>query len=247
MIQGSLYTRPTGASTEKAWESPFYSLNKTPLSEIERRERKSYEDTFCKDTVNVADQRELLMKSFNKSGQINILLITQRAGGAGISLPEAKYCVLYNTENTPNLDEQAMMRGLRASSKTGIRIYRLVMAESMEEWSMAEYVQRMKRSYMITDWKDTEEKRDFYSRYQEQPEPYKQEVKALVDTFHESYTKEIKNRSAEESEPLPLAHALESKEYFGSIEEKSKSSAKHDWWYFQGKSYKGEEEVSAVF
>ena len=62
-----------------------------------------------------------------------MLLISLRAGGAGLNLTAASYVVLYDPWWNPAVESQAIDRTHRIGQTSSVIAYRLLMRESVEE------------------------------------------------------------------------------------------------------------------
>lgn len=242
VIKGAPMKWPSGDAKEKHWANPFYASRKR-LESGDNTEQLI--TTFSKEygDLRKEDQRNKHMKQFNdnKNGTTHILLMTQKAAGVGLNLPEAKHVVVFSSEDTPNLDDQAMMRGLRSDSRSGTHVYRLLMSETSEEWAVNEHVQRMKRSFMILEWQNEEGKRNFYKSFEKPDEGTQEETHELIALVNKEHKKILPNEGEKDDNVEELAAFQNSKDYFHAMDRPG--VPKERWWVFQGKNHKDDEPV----
>jgi SNF2 family DNA or RNA helicase len=68
-----------------------------------------------------------------RSGQVPIFLISLKAGGFGLNLPEADYCFLLDPWWNPATEAQAVDRTHRIGQTKTVLVYRLVARDTIEE------------------------------------------------------------------------------------------------------------------
>ncbi|GMG17169.1 unnamed protein product [Phytophthora fragariaefolia] len=78
-------------------------------------------------------KRANIVESFNADPSIDILLVTTSVGGLGLTLTGADTVIFIEHSWNPFVDLQAMDRAHRIGQKRIVRVYRLVMEESLEE------------------------------------------------------------------------------------------------------------------
>ncbi|KAJ4791300.1 chromatin remodeling 1 [Rhynchospora pubera] len=79
------------------------------------------------------DERKRQIEAFNEMGSnLNIFLLSTRAGGLGINLTAADTCILYDSDWNPQCDLQAMDRCHRIGQTKPVHVYRLATANSVE-------------------------------------------------------------------------------------------------------------------
>jgi ATP-dependent helicase STH1/SNF2 len=69
----------------------------------------------------------------NAENEINIFLLSTRAGGLGINLQSADTVIIYDSDWNPHADLQAMDRAHRIGQTKEVRIFRLITERSVEE------------------------------------------------------------------------------------------------------------------
>ena len=79
------------------------------------------------------DVRYRLVTEFNESEGPRMLLISLRAGGAGLNLGSADSVVLFDRGWNPAVEEQAIARAIRFQREKGLHVFRFLVADSIEE------------------------------------------------------------------------------------------------------------------
>ncbi|QXM05427.1 DEAD/DEAH box helicase [Crassaminicella indica] len=79
------------------------------------------------------NDREKVIKNFEKSENNNIFLISIKAGGTGINLSSANYVIIYDPWWNPAVENQAIDRAYRIGQKKKVNVYRLITKDSIEE------------------------------------------------------------------------------------------------------------------
>jgi len=79
-----------------------------------------------------ASERERRVASF-QAGEAELFLISLRAGGTGLNLTAADYVVHLDPWWNPAVEDQASDRAHRIGQTRPVTIYRLVMADSIEQ------------------------------------------------------------------------------------------------------------------
>ena len=72
-----------------------------------------------------------------KSGTAPVFLISLKAGGVGLNLTEADYCILLDPWWNPATEAQAIDRIHRIGQTKNVMVYRLVAKDTIEEKVMA--------------------------------------------------------------------------------------------------------------
>ncbi|KAI8799742.1 P-loop containing nucleoside triphosphate hydrolase protein [Cladochytrium replicatum] len=79
-------------------------------------------------------RRALLIRLFNQpESDIFVFMISTRAGGMGINMTAADTIILFDSDLNPQVDIQAMARAHRIGQKKIVRIYRLIVKDTIEE------------------------------------------------------------------------------------------------------------------
>merc|ERR550525_1330004 len=85
-----------------------------------------------------ADERADMLKVFNsKDSEYFIFLLSTRAGGLGLNLQTADTVVIFDSDWNPHQDLQAQDRAHRIGQKNEVRVLRLMVVNSVEEWILA--------------------------------------------------------------------------------------------------------------
>lgn len=77
--------------------------------------------------------RQANIDRFNESPDVNLFLLSTRAGGLGINLTAADTCIIYDSDWNPQQDLQAQDRCHRIGQTKPVMIYRLVTANTIDE------------------------------------------------------------------------------------------------------------------
>jgi len=72
-----------------------------------------------------------------KTGKAPVFLISLKAGGVGLNLTEADYCILLDPWWNPATEAQAIDRVHRIGQTKNVMVYRLVAKDTIEEKVMA--------------------------------------------------------------------------------------------------------------
>ncbi|WP_158437720.1 DEAD/DEAH box helicase [Naasia lichenicola] len=72
-----------------------------------------------------------------RSGEVPVFLISLKAGGFGLNLAEADYCILLDPWWNPAAEAQAIDRAHRIGQTNTVHVYRLVAADTIEQRMMA--------------------------------------------------------------------------------------------------------------
>ena len=81
-------------------------------------------------------RRDEVIERF-RSGEVPVFLISLKAGGFGLNLAEADYCVLLDPWWNPAAEAQAVDRAHRIGQTRPVHVYRLVARDTIEEKVMA--------------------------------------------------------------------------------------------------------------
>jgi SWI/SNF-related matrix-associated actin-dependent regulator of chromatin subfamily A member 5 len=96
------------------------------------------------------DDRESQIADFVRpDSDINIFLISTRAGGLGLNLMTANIVVLYDSDWNPQMDLQAMDRAHRIGQTKVVQVFRLVTPNTMEEKMIERQTLKLKLDNMI--------------------------------------------------------------------------------------------------
>ncbi|KAI9364554.1 SNF2 family N-terminal domain-containing protein [Pilaira anomala] len=79
-------------------------------------------------------ERQNLIDDFNDNQDIDVFLLSTKAGGFGINLTSANVVVLYDLDFNPQNDRQAEDRAHRVGQTKDVRIIKLISEDSVEEY-----------------------------------------------------------------------------------------------------------------
>ena len=89
---------------------------------------------LCRIDGSVAqDDRRQQIKDFNEDPDVNLFLLSTRAGGQGINLASADTVILFDSDWNPQQDLQAQDRAHRIGQKNPVIVYRLATKGTAEE------------------------------------------------------------------------------------------------------------------
>ncbi|KAI9491570.1 SNF2 family N-terminal domain-containing protein [Zychaea mexicana] len=93
-------------------------------------------------------ERQERIDQFNEDKDIDVFLLSTKAGGFGINLTSANIVVLYDTDFNPQNDRQAEDRAHRVGQTRDVTVYKMVAENSVEEHilRMADIKLRLDRS-----------------------------------------------------------------------------------------------------
>lgn len=98
--------------------------------------------------------RQILVDNFNKNNDVNVFLISLKAGGVGLNLTSASNVIHYDLWWNLSVENQASDRTHRIGQKNNVTIYKLIMNDSIEEKIID--IQNLKKDLIntILDFKD---------------------------------------------------------------------------------------------
>lgn len=80
------------------------------------------------------DERKRIVNDFNNSeSDVNVFLLTTRAGGLGVNLQTADTVIIFDSDWNPSMDQQAQDRAHRIGQRREVLVLRLLTAKSIEE------------------------------------------------------------------------------------------------------------------
>jgi len=79
------------------------------------------------------EDRQENIDRFNETDEVNIFLLSTRAGGLGINLTAADTCIIFDSDWNPQQDLQAQDRCHRIGQTRPVVVYRLVTAKTIDE------------------------------------------------------------------------------------------------------------------
>merc|ERR550519_1550952 len=79
------------------------------------------------------EDRQANIDRFNETDEVNIFLLSTRAGGLGINLTAADTCIIYDSDWNPQQDLQAQARCHRIGQTKPVMVYRLVTKNTIDQ------------------------------------------------------------------------------------------------------------------
>ncbi len=79
------------------------------------------------------DEKDFVLERFKSSDTPKLLLMSLRAGGVGLNLPEASTVILFDRWWNPALEEQAIARADRFGRKNILHVFKFIVSNSVEE------------------------------------------------------------------------------------------------------------------
>lgn len=80
----------------------------------------------------IEDRRER-MHLFNTGNDVNIFMLSTRAGGLGLNLQTADTVIIFDSDFNPQMDLQAQDRAHRVGQKNQVRVFRLITESQIEQ------------------------------------------------------------------------------------------------------------------
>jgi non-specific serine/threonine protein kinase len=107
--------------------SQFVKSLKIIEDEVKRKNIKySYIDGQTK-------KRDVQIKKFQEDDNINLFLLSLKAGGVGINLTAADYVILFDPWWNPAVETQAVDRSHRIGQTKKVMVYKLIVKDTVEE------------------------------------------------------------------------------------------------------------------
>ncbi|HHY82552.1 MAG TPA: DEAD/DEAH box helicase family protein [Clostridiales bacterium] len=110
----------------------IFSQFTTMLKLIRQRLQKLRIQTFYLDGDTEAQERNMMVKSFN-DGEKEVFLISLKAGGTGLNLTGADTVIHYDPWWNPAVEEQASDRAYRIGQKKAVHVMRMITRGTIEE------------------------------------------------------------------------------------------------------------------
>eukprot|EP00054_Salpingoeca_dolichothecata_P030851 m.254826 g.254826 ORF g.254826 m.254826 type:complete len:524 (+) comp26732_c0_seq31:2449-4020(+) len=95
-----------------------------------------------------AKERFRMVTRFNENPNLNLFLISTRAGGVGLNLTSANVVVIFDPNWNPAHDLQAQDRAFRIGQTRDVTVYRLIAAGSLEELVYARQIYKQQLANM---------------------------------------------------------------------------------------------------
>ncbi len=103
--------------------------------------------TFCRIDGSIAD-RGSVVESFQRPGGPDLMLLSLKAGGVGLTLTAADHVFILDPWWNPAVEDQAADRAYRIGQENPVLVHRLVAQDTIEERIMA--LQRHKRALLAS-------------------------------------------------------------------------------------------------
>eukprot|EP00388_Colpodella_angusta_P011897 GDKJ01030285.1.p1 GENE.GDKJ01030285.1~~GDKJ01030285.1.p1 ORF type:complete len:1113 (+),score=257.90 GDKJ01030285.1:343-3339(+) len=98
-----------------------------------------------------SSERQESIENFNKPGtDVDIFILSTRAGGLGINLATADVVILFDSDFNPQMDLQAMDRAHRIGQKKPVRVFRLVTDGTVEEKIVERALKKLKIDALVS-------------------------------------------------------------------------------------------------
>ena len=101
------------------------------------------------DGTVAADDRRQAMLEFQSNADIDVFLLSTRAGGLGVNLVAADTVIIFDSDWNPHMDLQAMDRAHRIGQKKTVMVYRLATAATVEEKVLSAAKQKLKLEQLV--------------------------------------------------------------------------------------------------
>merc|ERR1719359_1309422 len=110
------------------------------------------------------------MKEFQESDEIDVFLLSTRAGGLGVNLTRADTVIIFDSDWNPHMDLQAQDLCHRIGQKKTVMVYRLATAATVEEKVLHAAKQKLKLEQLVVSkgkFKDIGKKTDTSEKIQD--------------------------------------------------------------------------------
>ena len=97
-----------------------------------RRALKQKKWGYCKLTGSTLNREEVIGQ-FQEDPQMQVFLISLKAGGVGLNLTKADYVFIIDPWWNPAAENQAISRAHRIGQKKNVFVYRFITEDSIEE------------------------------------------------------------------------------------------------------------------
>jgi hypothetical protein len=88
---------------------------------------------FRLDGSTAIEERRERMHLFNTGDDVNIFMLSTRAGGLGLNLQTADTVIIFDSDFNPQMDLQAQDRAHRVGQKNQVRVFRLITESQIEQ------------------------------------------------------------------------------------------------------------------
>ncbi|KAI1633308.1 hypothetical protein F4809DRAFT_623937 [Biscogniauxia mediterranea] len=122
------------------------------LNYLERALRKKKYSFLRLDGKTPMNERQTLVKDFNKGG-VDIFLISTSAGGLGLNIVGANRVIIFDVKFNPQEEQQAVGRAYRIGQKKPVFVYRFVCGGTFEEKLLNQAIWKMQLASRVVDKK----------------------------------------------------------------------------------------------
>lgn len=78
------------------------------------------------------EDRDSAVQVFSKDPDVNLFLISTRAGGIGLNLVAADVVIIYDMDWNPQMDRQAIDRAYRIGQKNSVKVFKFITNNTVE-------------------------------------------------------------------------------------------------------------------
>jgi SNF2 family DNA or RNA helicase len=96
-------------------------------------------------------RRGELIKKFESDASIPVFLISMKAGGFGLNLTAADYCILLDPWWNPAVEQQAVDRAHRIGQSRPVFVYKMIAKDTIEEKVLALQERKKKLFQSVLD------------------------------------------------------------------------------------------------
>jgi len=100
-------------------------------------------------TISAADRLVAMNEFQDAENEIDVFLLSTRAGGLGVNLTQADTVIIFDSDWNPHMDLQAMDRAHRIGQKKTVMVYRLATAATVEEKVLHAAKQKLKLEQLV--------------------------------------------------------------------------------------------------
>jgi len=100
-------------------------------------------------TISAADRLVAMNEFQDAENEIDVFLLSTRAGGLGVNLTQADTVIIFDSDWNPHMDLQAMDRAHRIGQKKTVMVYRLATAATVEEKVLHAATQKLKLEQLV--------------------------------------------------------------------------------------------------
>jgi len=114
-------------------------------------------------TISAQERLQAMNEFQDKDNEIDVFLLSTRAGGLGVNLTRADTVVIFDSDWNPHMDLQAMDRAHRIGQTKTVMVYRLATAATIEEKVLHAAKQKLKLEQLVVSkgkFKDIGQKTD---------------------------------------------------------------------------------------